>query len=93
MRAERDRAREVSPPPDARPIYPPVLTRDGHQARPTVAGSQPGRSMATRVVTVGTGLVGREAVRALMDGSDTELVAHVVHDPAKAHRDVGDLVG
>lgn len=49
--------------------------------------------MATRVVTVGTGLVGREAVRALMDGSDTELVAHVVHDPAKAHRDVGDLVG
>lgn len=48
--------------------------------------------MATRVVTVGTGLVGQEALRAIIDDSDTELVAHVVHHPDKADRDVGELI-
>jgi 4-hydroxy-tetrahydrodipicolinate reductase len=49
--------------------------------------------MAVRVVNVGTGLVGQEAARALIDGTDTELVGHVVFDPDKAGKDVGELVG
>ena len=49
--------------------------------------------MAIRVVNVGTGLVGQEALRALIDHPDTELVGHVVFDPAKVGRDIGDLVG
>ncbi len=49
--------------------------------------------MAIRVVNVGTGLVGQEALRSLIDHPDTELVGHVVHDPDKAGRDVGELIG
>jgi 2,4-diaminopentanoate dehydrogenase len=46
-----------------------------------------------RVVNVGTGLVGQEALRAIIDHPDTELVGHVVHAPEKAGRDVGELIG
>lgn len=49
--------------------------------------------MTIRVVNVGTGLVGQEAVRGLIEHPDTELVGHVVHDPSKAGRDAGELVG
>ena len=49
--------------------------------------------MTIRVVSVGTGIVGQEAVRGLIEHHDTELVGHVVFDPAKAGRDIGELVG
>ncbi len=49
--------------------------------------------MTVRVVNVGTGLVGQEALRGIIDHPDTELVGHVVHDPAKAGGDVGALIG
>jgi 2,4-diaminopentanoate dehydrogenase len=49
--------------------------------------------MTIKVVNVGTGLVGQEAVRGLIAHPDTELVGHVVHDPEKAGRDAGELVG
>jgi 2,4-diaminopentanoate dehydrogenase len=49
--------------------------------------------MAIRVVNVGTGLVGQEALRAIVDHPDTELVGHVAHDPDKVGRDVGELIG
>jgi hypothetical protein len=48
--------------------------------------------MAVRVVNVGTGLVGQEALRALIDDPEYELVGHVVHGADKAGRDVGELV-
>jgi 2,4-diaminopentanoate dehydrogenase len=49
--------------------------------------------MTVRVVNVGTGLVGQEALRALIEGTDTELVGHVAYDPDKVGRDAGELVG
>ena len=49
--------------------------------------------MAIGVVNVGTGLVGQEALRGIIEHPDTELVGHVVFDPEKAGRDVGELVG
>lgn len=49
--------------------------------------------MTISVVNVGTGLVGQVALRGIIDHPDTELVGHVVHDPAKAGRDVGELIG
>ena len=49
--------------------------------------------MTVTVVSVGTGLVGREAIIGLIEHPDTDLVGHVVFDPEKAGRDVGELVG
>ncbi len=49
--------------------------------------------MTIRVVNVGTGLVGVEALRAIIDHPDTELVGHVVHGAEKAGRDAGELAG
>lgn len=40
-----------------------------------------------------TGVVGRIAIRQILVRPDLELVAVRVHDPAKAGRDVGELVG
>ncbi|MBH0778463.1 NAD(P)H-dependent amine dehydrogenase family protein [Nocardia bovistercoris] len=40
-----------------------------------------------------TGVVGRIAIRQILTRADLELVAVHVHDPAKAGRDVGELVG
>lgn len=49
--------------------------------------------MGIRVANVGTGLVGQEALRGLIEHPGMDLVAHVVHDPQKAGRDAGELVG
>lgn len=45
------------------------------------------------VALVGLGLVGREAARAVMSRRGMRLVAAVDPDPAKAGRDVGELLG
>ncbi len=63
------------------------------QGRARTSTRQGDSRMAIRVVNVGTGLVGQEALRGLIDHPDTELVGHVVHDPDKAGRDVGELIG
>ncbi len=47
----------------------------------------------TRVAVWGTGGVGAIAVQVVADRHDLELVAVRVHDPAKAGRDAGELVG
>ncbi|MGW4799471.1 hypothetical protein ACWEPC_44360, partial [Nonomuraea sp. NPDC004297] len=41
----------------------------------------------------GTGNVGRAAIRAVEAHPGLELTAVVVHDPAKAGRDAGELAG
>ena len=55
------------------------------------APALPGSSI--RVAVWGTGGVGAIAVQIVADRSDLELVAVRVHDPTKAGRDAGDLVG
>jgi hypothetical protein len=50
-------------------------------------------TLGIRVANVGTGLVGAEAVRAIIDHPQTDLVAHVAHSPDKVGVDAGELVG
>ena len=50
----------------------------------------PAREEGARVAVFGTGRIGAEAVRALL-ASEHRLVGGVVHDPAKAGRDLGAL--
>ena len=50
----------------------------------------PAREQGARVAVFGTGRIGAEAVRALL-ASEHRLVGGVVHDPAKAGRDLGTL--
>jgi len=47
----------------------------------------------TRVIVMGTGFVGRFAVRALLDHPDLDLAGLWVHSPEKAGKDAGDLAG
>jgi hypothetical protein len=49
--------------------------------------------MTIRVVHAGTGNVGREALRAILQRDDLELVGHYVSSPEKIGRDAGELVG
>ena len=49
--------------------------------------------MPIRVAHVGTGNVGRLALRQLIDDPRFELVAVGVHSPGKVGRDAGDLAG
>lgn len=49
--------------------------------------------MSYRVVTWGTGNVGRYAVRAVLNHPQLELVAHIVSSADKAGRDVAELIG
>jgi len=46
-----------------------------------------------RVVHYGTGFTGTQALRGIIDHPELELVGLVVHDPAKAGRDAGELCG
>ena len=47
--------------------------------------------MTLRVVTWGTGNVGRYAVRAVVNHPELELVGHIVSSADKAGRDVAEL--
>ena len=49
--------------------------------------------MTYKVVTWGTGNVGRYAVRAVLNHPELELVAHIVSSADKSGRDVGELIG
>jgi hypothetical protein len=49
--------------------------------------------MSYRVVTWGTGNVGRYAVRAVLSHPELELTGHIVNSPDKAGRDVAELIG
>jgi 4-hydroxy-tetrahydrodipicolinate reductase len=49
--------------------------------------------MPYRVVQWGTGNVGRLALRGIIEHPELELVGLLVHDPAKAGRDAGELAG
>jgi hypothetical protein len=49
--------------------------------------------MTFRVVHVGTGNVGKEALRAILRRPEFELVGHYVSTPAKVGRDSGELIG
>lgn len=49
--------------------------------------------MALRVVVVGTGFVGTQALRGVIDHPDLDLAGVVVHGADKAGRDAGDLAG
>jgi 4-hydroxy-tetrahydrodipicolinate reductase len=49
--------------------------------------------VAHRVIVWGTGFVGKMVIREILDHPDFELAAVIVHDPAKAGRDVGEIVG
>lgn len=49
--------------------------------------------MPYRVIQWATGVVGRYALRSILNRPDLELVGVVVHDPAKAGRDAGELAG
>ena len=46
-----------------------------------------------KVVHVGTGFVGTQALGGVIDHPDLELVGLVVHDPGKVGRDAGELAG
>jgi hypothetical protein len=46
-----------------------------------------------RIVHWGTGAVGGPALRAMLERRDYEIVGHGVHNPAKAGKDSGELVG
>jgi 4-hydroxy-tetrahydrodipicolinate reductase len=49
--------------------------------------------VAYRVIVWGTGFVGKMVIREILDHPDFELAAVIVNDPAKAGRDVGEIVG
>ena len=49
--------------------------------------------MAHGVIHYGTGFTGTQALRGIIEHPDLELVGLVVHDPAKAGRDAGELCG
>ena len=49
--------------------------------------------MPHKVIVWGTGFVGKMVIEEILDHPDFELVAVIVHDPAKAGCDVGEIVG
>ena len=49
--------------------------------------------MAYRIVHCGTGYVGKNTIRLMLQQPDLELVGHYVHDPQKAGQDTGELAG
>lgn len=49
--------------------------------------------MVYRVVHCGTGYVGKNTIKLMLQQPDLKLVGHYVHDPEKAGRDTGELAG
>ena len=49
--------------------------------------------MSLRVIHCGTGNIGKEALRGIMNHPDLELVGHYVWSPEKAGKDSGELIG